>query len=68
MALEVGIWLYDEAPRLSINAAQPICEALIRLQEARERNTDFWPLKVPLSSPQTRRKSLNDLIGKLECW
>lgn len=63
MALEIGIWVYDEAPRLSTQMSQPICEALIPIQSARERNTDFWPLRPPPSSPQTRRKSLNDLIG-----
>lgn len=64
MALEVSIWLFDEAPRLSTQMPQAICETLIRLQEARERNTDFWPLRAPPCSPQTRRKSLNDLIGE----
>lgn len=64
MALEIGIWVYDEAPRLSTQMAQPICEALVPIQSARERNTDFWPLRPPPSSPQARRKSLNDLIGK----
>lgn len=68
MALEVSIWLYEEATahHLSTQTAQPICETLIRLQEARERNTDFWPLRAPPTSPQARRKSLNDLIG--ECY
>lgn len=64
MALEIGIWLHDEAPRLSTQLAQPICEALIPIQSARERNTDFWPLRQPPTSPQARRKSLNDLLGK----
>lgn len=64
MALEISVWPYDEAPRLSAHQAQPICEALIPIQSARERNTDFWPLRAPLASPQSRRKSLNDLMGK----
>lgn len=62
MALEIGIWLYDEAPRLSTQIAQPICETLISIQSARERNTDFWPMRRPPTSPQIRRRSLNDLI------
>lgn len=64
MALEIGVWVYDEAPRLSTQIAQPVCEAMVSLQSARERNTDFWPLRPPPTSPQVRRKSLNDLIGK----
>lgn len=64
MALEIGIWVYDEAPRLTTQMVQPICETLIPIQSARERNTDFWPMRAPPSSPQARRKSLNDLIGK----
>jgi hypothetical protein len=64
MALEIGIWVFNEAPRLSTQMEQPLCEALIPIQSARERNIDFWPLRPPPTSPQTRRKSLNDLIGE----
>lgn len=66
MAIEVGIWLWEPAgrARLSTQLEQPICEALIPIQSARERNIDFWPLGPPPGSPQTRRKSLNDLLGE----
>lgn len=67
MALEVGIWRSNDVlatSRLSTQIAQPICETLIPIQSARERRTNYWPLGPPPTSPQSRRRSLNDLIGK----
>ncbi|KAG9508915.1 Rab-3-interacting molecule unc-10, partial [Fragariocoptes setiger] len=67
MAFEVGIWRHEDQLTLSTTKPQPVCETLISIQTARDRNTDWWPLRSPIVSPREsdRRKSLNDLLDNL---
>lgn len=63
MAFDIALWPWLDN-QLTTEPVQPICGTMISVQSAREKNTDFWPMRALINTNQLRRKSLNDLIGK----